>query len=59
MDDDTGLHARAQLQQQKELLEKAKSRAGQKPTQAMRRSREQLEQDFVAAVNSCCSIERA
>lgn len=43
----------ALLQQQKELLKKAKSRTGQKPTDAMRRSRAQLQQEFFTGVMSC------
>ncbi|KAG6358541.1 hypothetical protein INS49_012058 [Diaporthe citri] len=49
MDEDKKFKARLdQLQQQKELLKKAKSRTGQKPTQAMRRSRAQLQEQFFA-----------
>lgn len=51
MDEDAGLKAHLYLlQQQKQLLKKAKSRAGQQPTQAMRRSRQHLEQEFLTAV---------
>lgn len=54
MDEDAELKAGFEkLQQQKELLMKAKSRTGQKPTQAMRRSRAQLEQEFFNQVTSC------
>lgn len=38
------------LHQQKELLKKAKSRKGQRPTQDMLRSRAELEEDFFNAV---------
>lgn len=40
------------LHQQKELLKHAKSRKGQRPTQAMRRSRAELEAEFLAEVIS-------
>lgn len=54
MDEDTELKAHFdKLQEQKKLLKKAKSRAGQKPTQAMRRSRAQLEEQFVTGVMPC------
>lgn len=53
MDDDSELKAHfVTLQQQKQLLKKAKSRKGQKPTQAMRRSRAELEQEFLTGVKS-------
>ncbi|KAK7700105.1 hypothetical protein SLS64_011123 [Diaporthe eres] len=56
MDEDTERKARFEkLQQQKELLKKAKSRTGQKPTQAMRRSRALLEQEFFNGVTSSSS----
>lgn len=58
MDVDTALRARFEmLQQQKELLKKAKSRAGQKPTKAMRRSRAQLEQEYLTSVYSCRALQ--
>lgn len=51
MDEDAGLKAHFDLlKQQKQFLKKAKSRAGQQPTQAMRRSRLHLEQEFLTAV---------
>lgn len=54
MDENTELKAPSEmLRQQKELLKKAKSRTGQKPTHAMRQSRSQLEQEFLAGVMSC------
>lgn len=60
MDEDTELKAWVEkLQQQKELLKKAKSRKGQKPTQAMRRSRAQLEEQFLASVMRCSTQESA
>ncbi|KAI7775561.1 hypothetical protein LA080_006572 [Diaporthe eres] len=60
MDEDTELKAGFEkLQQQKELLKKAKSRKGQKPTQAMRRSRAQLEEQFLASVMRCSTQESA
>lgn len=53
MDDDANLKTRFEmLQQQKQLLKKAKSRAGQQPTRAMRSSRVELEQQFYTGVDS-------
>lgn len=54
MDEGADLKARLDemLQQQKQLLEKAKSRTGQQRTQAMHSSRAQLEQQFYTEVDS-------
>lgn len=53
MDEDTELAAHFNmLQEQKQLLKKAKSRKGQRPTQAMLRSRAELEQVFLTGVIS-------
>lgn len=53
MDDDSELKAHFDmLQQQKQVLKKAKSRKGQQPTQAMRRSRAELQQEFLTGVTS-------
>ncbi len=41
----------ALLKRQKEQLEKAKAYKGQKPAEAMKRSRKQLESEFTNMVN--------